>query len=247
MRSAFVVLSCLVALVIFRPVQAWADDSAEEATKLGSEAAMVAAWDFARCSVKRSRDDVRAIIDPKFGTKIWSEQDERIRSERMWKLAGRNGNCMRPGDTLKAPSRLFFDMLGGAMFLDKHRDSGLPDYSNVPPVFSVDAVKEAEVGRQRIGVVLRLFAECVFRLNPGGVRALLQSRPFSKDESDSLGELQPVMGTCVPAQEGAQLKLSKITVRQYLSMAAYLVDEAYDLSKQKKTSEMTLEQRRLYA
>ncbi|WP_157704823.1 hypothetical protein [Sphingobium herbicidovorans] len=133
------------------------------------------------------------------------------------------------------------------MFLDKHRDSGLPDYSNIPPLFSTDSVKEAKVGRQRIGIALRLFAECVFRLNPGGVRALLQSRPFSKGEGNSLSELQPAMGTCVPAEEGAQLKLSKITLRQYLSMAAYLVDEAYDLSKQNKTSEMTREQGRLYA
>lgn len=241
----FSVFSCLFVLAAFAPVQARADVSAEDTVKLSSNAAVVAAWNFANCAVKRDRAGVSAVLDL-MRTSPGVEMDREALEREMRELAGKYGGCLAPGDKLTGKMATFTNVLGGAVFVDKYKNVPLPDYSKVPWLYTADSVERAE-SREKPAKLFRLFAECVFRVQPKDVQALLRARPFSSSEAAALVKLQPTLGSCLPAREGTQLKLSKGSVRNYLAMAAYLVDQVYEWTKPKKASQMAREQGRRYA
>ena len=226
-------------------VHARTDEQAEDAVKLSPEAASVAAWNFANCSVKRDRAGVNAVLDL-MRTSPGVEVDNKGLAKGMQKLADKYGNCLAPGDKLNGNLSVFLKIIAGAVFVDKYSSSALPDYSQSPWLYTANSVERADP-EEKSGKLFSLFAECVFRSRSVDVLALLKSRPFGNEEAAVFVKLQPAMGSCLPAQEGAQMKLSKGTVRSYLSMAAYLVDQVFEFTKPKQSSEMTREQGRLYA
>ncbi|MFK4793902.1 hypothetical protein [Sphingobium sp. ZW T5_29] len=246
MTKAWVVLCCFAMMLQSTSALAESSGVPEVSVKLDQKAAAVAAWDFARCAVRKRPEEVRAILKVKLETAD-PEGDAKARILLLQKLAKRRGDCLAPGDSLKSGPQLFYDFLGGASFLMKYADRPLPDYSEGEKVVTIDDVKNAPAGVKRTDMVFRVFGECVFRLNPDGVKTLIMSRPFSQQEDAAFAQIQAVMGECIPFQEGMQAKLSKLLVREYLSMAAYLVDEFYELSKKKRAETVTDKQGLLYA
>lgn len=239
MKRTCVALCCLLMASAGGSARAETADVSSSVKKLDDKIATVAAWRFARCAVNGHGKEVREILKVKLETDN-VDGDKRARYQALQKFA-KQGYCIAPGDSLKAGPQLFFDLLGGAVFLNKYDDAPLPNYADSAPVFTVSDIDKAKPGVLRTEMVLRVFAECVFRLNPNGVKTLIMSRPFSPEEDASIRGLQAQMGICLPAQEGEQVKFSKLMIREFLSMAAYLVDEFREISKKKQSYMMTRE------
>ena len=244
MKSAYPILFFLMLMTPIA-VQAGPTRQSEDAVKLNSEAAWVAGWNFANCVVKRDRIGVTAILDM-MRTSPGVEVNHKALAKGVQKLADKYGDCLAPGDKLDGKMSVFLKIMAGAVFVNKFSGNTLPDYSQSPWLYTAKSVERAEP-QEKSAKLFSLFSECVFRSQPTDVLALLKSRPFANEEAAVFVKLQPAMGSCIPAQEGVQMKLSKDTVRSYLAMAAYLVDQVYEFTKPKQTSQMIREQGRRYA
>jgi hypothetical protein len=72
--------------------------------------------------------------------------------------------------------------------------------------------------------VLAAFGECVARLNPVNARALILTKPTSRDEDSQFNLLKPTLAQCLP--EGATVEFGKIALRGTIAVNYYRLAHA---------------------
>ena len=190
------------------------------AREMGREASADTAarvfWKFAKCAVERRADSSRELLDSYTDDKAgWDAADA---------FAQKHARCLVPGDKLTMDENLFIGALAGAYFTKKYKDRALPDYSGLPPLIDGPMLEQQMDGRSVQHQLLLIFGDCVFGNRSDEVRQLLSTRPASDEEGKAFDAIVPILGDCLPVQEGTQLKFSRIHLRSILGEAAYKVD-----------------------
>ena len=186
--------------------------------QLNERQATMAFWHFSTCVVNRSPKAAEALLDKR----DWTDAEYYA----LTRLADSGADCLFPGDELRVKKELFRGSIAGAMFLKNRLGQSLPTYAANPAAFAFPNPGSLS-NEQEYQRALRLtFADCVFRIKPEDVRRLLASRPFSKDETLQWQQLNPILGDCLPATEGTQVRFARIVMRGLLGEAAYAEDSA---------------------
>ncbi len=209
----------LALLAIAATPPAYAQASGKEASD--REAAR-AFWHYSNCVVKLAPDKVAELL-------ISLHWDVR-KDEAPQRFAQRYANCLAPGDIMRADHTLFRGALAGSYFLSR-RGEPLPDYSTVPILFDQASLERTVTVDEKKRIVMLAFGECVFRSSPHDVRSLLATEPTKKAESEAVERLAPLLGHCLPADEGQEMRFSKVALRGFLGEAAYAVDNAFSLGQ----------------
>ena len=213
----YAIASLLAAIALLGPVPASAQ--VNDGQKLSEKSASRVFWSFSKCAVRRKSDQAEQLVvrftDDQAGRKLVDE------------FAQKHRKCLIPGEELRMRERLFVNALASAAFVAKYRDLPLPDFASAPPIVTDEDLAEAANPNETQSLVLLAFGECVFKNKSSEVRALLEERPFTDGESAKLSVIMPTLGACLPAQEGNQIKFSRIGLRGILGRAAYAVDREY--------------------
>lgn len=142
-----------------------------------------------------------------------------VRSPEQWRAVyhgiGGGDRCLGDNDvtmTVRAP------LLAGAMaewlILSRHRDADLAGISAMP-----------EERMAEIGLAPRTAYEdvalCVARLDPSGIRALIDTDPASPQERAILRRIVPSLGSCLP--EGQAFTFGPPSLRGLLAVGLYRV------------------------
>jgi len=174
-------------------------------------------WEFATCVASNGPQTSQKLLL----SRDWGAEEKKEAQN----LAQRNANC-GTFELMTFSPALFRGALASAIFVKAHRGQALPDYSSVKfPVSAEEAKRlEQQAGNQQL--VLLMFANCVFRNRAEPTRALLDTRPFSAAENKQWQVLDSVMGGCLTAAEGSQVRFTRVKLRALLGEAAYLNDWA---------------------
>lgn len=176
-------------------------------------------WRFAQCVVRRepraSADLLRRVY--------WTAKQIKTATD----LAARNGDycALVGGDVLKMQPVLFRSALASAAFVARHDKQPLPDYAAAPQRFGNIAIDTAGTPEDRNRAILLSFAECVFRNRAEDVRKLLVLEPMSPEEKAAWLPLNEILGGCLPATPGSQVRFTRMALRGLLGEAAYELDQ----------------------
>jgi hypothetical protein len=119
-------------------------------------------------------------------------------------------HCVAPAHALSAGSLLFAGALAEEMLPSDRDLAGLVALDPARPPFQ--ARDEREV-----------MSLCAVRAAPADVAALLATAPGSREETDALRALSPVLGHCLRA--GAQTRVNGLEVRALLALAAWRLSD----------------------
>ena len=213
-RAALCGIACALALIAASPATAQVDQEVAASRKTAAQVF----WRFTQCVVRRepraSAELLRSIY--------WSESD----NETAARVATRNNSCaLLAGDRLTMQPPLFRSALASAAFVARHDKQPLPDYSLAPQRFGNAAIAAASAPGQRGRAILLNFAECVFRQRSEDVRNLLAIEPMSAPEAKAWAPLNDVLGGCLPATPGSQVRFTRMALRGLLGEAAYELDQ----------------------
>ena len=186
------------------------------AREASSETAARVFWDFAKCSVDRHSVSSRELLD--------SYTDDKAGWDAANAFAQKHSRCLVPGDKLTMDDSLFIGALAGAYFFKKYKDKPLPDYSQLEPLIDEQELKQKADVKTVQRLLFLAFGDCVFRNRSNEVRQLLSTRPASDDERKAFDTITPILGYCLPVEEGGQIKFSRISLRSIFGEVAYKVD-----------------------
>lgn len=193
--------------------------SPDEYAALDTKTANQVFWSFTKCVARRDPEATELLLR----SIHWSKSEE----EDAAKLAARNNTCaLAGGDKLTMDEALFRSSLATAVFISHHKNSPLPDYATLAFQFDGGRIASAATSEQKARILLLHFAECVFRARPEQVRKLLELPPMSDAENRAWEPLDPVLGSCLPATAGTQMRFSRMSLRGLLGEAAYELDRA---------------------
>jgi hypothetical protein len=174
-------------------------------------------WSYSKCVVDHARDKATLLLNQR----EWSQED----CMAAVKLAQSRSECVPPGSKLSFSPVLFRGSVAGAAFVKSRRGQPLPNYAQNPPAFAFPTQAEAVTPSGHRAMLLA-FAGCVFRNRPEDVRRILETRPFSAEENVLWEQIGQDLGTCLPAEDGVQLRFSRVSLRGLLGEAAYAEDNA---------------------
>lgn len=166
---------------------------------------------FTDCAVVEQRGLVDRLLAAIPGSR---EEEYRVRQ---LKATGCNASV-----ALFADDTLIRGALYESLYLTKFGASAPSDLSRAGPINYAGAVK-SDRDKASMQVLLRLFADCVTRRNPGGVRALIMAEVGTKRERLAFEAIGRDLSDCLVPD--AKLEFSFPSLRGYLAETLYRLSE----------------------
>lgn len=166
---------------------------------------------FTDCAVAEQRGLVDRLLAEIPGSR---EEEYRVRQLKATK-------CNASVD-LFADDALIRGALYESLYLTEFGTSAPLDLSRAGPINYAGAVK-SDRDKASMQVLLRLFADCVTRRNPAGVRALIMAEVGTKRERLAFGAIARNLSDCLVPD--AKLEFSFPSLRGYLAETLYRLSE----------------------
>ena len=188
-------------------------------TPASQKVAIQTFWRATNCAAKRDMAGTWTLL--RQGD--WSDGSKSVVADYLKK----HRSCLPNGSKARFQADSFRRALAAGYLVEKYKKQPVADYSALPVTYTQDALNALDETSGQADFLLRSFADCIVRNRTELSFKLLSSKPSSQSEADVFVEMQPIMGTCLPVNQGEQAKFTKTSLRGLMTEAAYDLELRY--------------------
>lgn len=184
------------------------------AKDLDNETTAVRFWEFANCALSRDKWRVEQMLA--------APKNSKIRKETTRNLAIKNKECLTTtGYNLHLSNGIFRSAIAGSYVARYFKHVVVSDFVSVPEIYSEELLNATIEPKSRLDIGLRRFSECVSRKEYPLVVSLLDTKPYSENETALFNKLGASMNSCIPVEKGTRLAFGRLDLRARLGSIAY--------------------------
>jgi hypothetical protein len=177
--------------------------AASSAAKQSDDLSIQALHNFGICVAERSPRGVRAALDLDYRSKDYDDQMMAV-------LKGNADECMISGQ-MKASPMLYAGSIAEAMLKSEFKSADLGQLLAYDPARQVIQARSST----------ETMALCTVLNAPQATSRLLASEPTTKEETEAMNVIGPVLGECL--KKDTKLTLNKPALRSLLALAAWRI------------------------